>query len=135
MNDHRDEVRVVERGGGAVINRIIEAPVRRPKLPEEPAKLVAVLFQAGPATLTMEVVLVPQAKLVFWRLWLDRSGNVLNVVAAPRYQPACSLGPQGSDDAGHTASPIVAGEHTVLDLQRVHEREKVAGERRLLSRP
>jgi hypothetical protein len=59
MDHHRNEIGVIKRGGGAIIGPFIEAPVRRPKSPEESAKLVAILLQTGPASLTMEVVLVP----------------------------------------------------------------------------
>src|SRR5439155_13436516 len=121
MNHHSDEVRVVERNSSAFIGRLIEMPLRGPKPPQNFAKLVTLLFQTGPPTLAMEVVLVPQLKLSLRRLWLDIAGNVLNVVTAPRYQPPYPLRPQRSDDTSSTTSPVVARQHTPLNLERIHE--------------
>jgi hypothetical protein len=80
VNDHGNEVWVVERGCGVFIRSIFKAPTRRPQLPQELAEGVAMLCQTGPTTLTVKIVLVLQTLLVFRRCRLKGSGNVLNIV-------------------------------------------------------
>lgn len=44
------------------------------------------------------------------------------------------LRPQRSDDTSSTTSPVVARQHTPLNLERIHEGHEIVGQHRLLSR-
>ena len=59
-----DEIGIVERGRAPLEGRLVEAPFRRPQLPQQPADVAPVLGEAGAAALGVEVVLVPEAVLL-----------------------------------------------------------------------
>src|ERR1051326_8919775 len=122
VDDHLNEVRIFERGGGAVVRRRVEAPARRPKAPEQPAKVVAILVEPGPSALTVEVILVPELVLALRRLWVARARQMLDVVAAARDQPEHALRPQRGHDARRATAPIEAREQRPLDTERVRPR-------------
>jgi len=135
VDDDIDEIRVVEGNGGLLVRRVIEAPVGRPQLPEELAQRAAILSEASAAALGLKIVLVPVPKLILWCLRLERSCNVLNVlaVAASRHEPTHPVGPQRSDDTGRTSSPVVPSEYRARDRQRVHEGTEIMRQRCLLA--
>src|SRR6516162_11318152 len=81
----------------------------------------------------MEIPLVPEPMLLRRRGGMPRYGNVLDVVAADRNEPAHPLWPQRGDDAGGAPAPIIAGEVGVLDAERVHEVPEICPERGLLA--
>src|SRR4029453_13939120 len=82
-----------------------------------------------------EVVLVPPLELR-----LRRQGCPVRLLAADQisayrdHRPA-AMRPQRSDDIRRSGAPIEPGDDRVIDSQRVHERDAVAGERRLLTVP
>src|SRR5689334_527268 len=51
VNDHLDEIGIVERRGGALEGRLVEPPCRRPLPPQEPRDGAPVLGEAAPAAL------------------------------------------------------------------------------------
>src|SRR5216683_439076 len=93
LDDHVDEVGIVEGGGAARVGLVGELPGGRPQAPDQAAQLEAIGSQASPAALGMEVVLVPQAVLLFGRRGLGGAGDVLDVVAVDGDQGAGALGP------------------------------------------
>jgi len=93
-----------------------------------------ILFEASPPTLAMKIVLVPKLMLDRGRLRLHGTGDELDVVAATGYQAADAFGPQRSDDAGGTASPVVACQRGSADLESIHQRQKIVAQHGLLSR-
>ena len=95
--DHdRHEVGIVERRRRELVAGIVEAPARRPLLPQQAADLAPVLLQPQAPALGVEVPLVPVATLV------QRGGRargrhrVLDVVAADGHQRPHALGRPGS---------------------------------------
>src|SRR6516162_9539081 len=65
---------------------------------------------------------------------LARPGDVLDVVAADRYQGGDVLRPECSDDAGGAAAPVIAGECCLLEAERVEKLQEVMAECGLLAR-
>jgi hypothetical protein len=84
MDDDRDEIRVVEGGGRLKVGLIIKVPVWGPQPPQQFAEVATILCQARTAALGVKIILVPTAPFVLRLLRVDRSGNVLNIVAVSR---------------------------------------------------
>src|SRR4029079_4091231 len=78
-----NEVRILEGRRCAVVGRLVEAPIRRPELPQQLAELMAIEFETCAPAFTMEVVLIPVAKLALRRCGPARPRNVLDVVTSP----------------------------------------------------
>src|SRR6185437_9061355 len=91
--------------------------------------------KAGAAALEVEIVLVPLAQLLLGRRRLSRVRNVLDVVAIAGDERAHARGPQRRDDAGGASAPVVADDHRLADVERIHQLPQVVAERRLLPRP
>jgi len=119
LNHHRDEIGVVERGGGLGVVGIGEAVIRRPQLPQQAAKRAAMLRQPGDAALGVKIPLVPVSVLGGGGLRLAGGGNVLDIVAGDRDETADPLGPQRGDHASRATTPIVTGEDRKLQIERV----------------
>src|SRR5438067_12510503 len=66
MDHDADMIRIVEGRGAALERGIIEAPLGRGELPDEPGKVAPILLVADPAALGGEVVLVPPLVLRRW---------------------------------------------------------------------
>ena len=81
----------------------------------------------------MEVVLVPQAVLLLRHGRLHRGGDVLNVVAATRHQPAHAFRPQRGHDAGGSSAPIKTDKDRVRETNGIKEVEQVLAQRGLLT--
>lgn len=90
--------------------------------------------ETGRASIGVEVVLIPEPVLVVRSQRLCSRGDVLEVVAVNGDQTADTLGPEGSDDAGCPAAPVVADQRCPLDLQRVQQTQQICGQRALLAR-
>src|SRR5216683_605094 len=129
-----DEIGIVERDGALLEDRFVEAPFRRPQLPQQPADVAPVLGKAGVAALGVEIVLVPQAMLLLGRCRLARGRDVLDVVTRAAHQATHPFGPQGRCDTGGAAAPVVAGQGRSIDAERIHELQQVVAQRRLLAR-
>src|SRR5262245_22658230 len=67
MDHDADVIRVIERGGASGKDRIIEMPLRRGDLPNEPRKVVAIFLVTQSAPFGGEVELVPPLELRFRR--------------------------------------------------------------------
>jgi hypothetical protein len=93
LDRHRDEVGVVEARRGRVKGRIVELPVRRPQMPQQPGDVAAVLLEPGMSALGVEIPLIPEAMFLRRRGRMAGHGDVLDVVAADRNQPAHPLRP------------------------------------------
>ena len=135
VDDDVHEVGVVEAGGGSFERLIVERPRRRPQLPEQPADGAPVLLEARATALGIEVPLVPVSILLRHRRRSIRIRDVLDVVGADRDEAAAALGPERRDDAGGPPAPVVPDEDRAVEVQGVHEREKIGSKRRLLAGP
>ena len=134
MDDHLDEVRIVEGARRALERRLVESPRRRPHAPQEARDPAPVLGQAAPSALTVEIILVPERRLLGRRRRLHRARDVLDVVRIARDERLGALRPKRRDDARRPPAPIVAAEHGALDMERVHQRLEVRAKGRLLAR-
>ena len=56
-------VRIVERRGAAIEGGVVEVPLRRGELPDQPGEIAPVLVVARAAALGGEIVLVPPLQL------------------------------------------------------------------------
>src|SRR3974377_676622 len=66
--DHdADVIRVIERGRGAIERGVVEFPLRRSELPNEPRKIVTVFVVAGPPPSGGKIILIPPLQLSIWR--------------------------------------------------------------------
>src|SRR5689334_7933755 len=63
VHDDADMIWVGECSSSAIEGGIIEVPLRRRELPDQPCKVVRVPLVASPAALRREIVLVPPVKL------------------------------------------------------------------------
>jgi hypothetical protein len=134
VDDDLDEVVIVESARGALKRRLVERPGRRPHPPEQAGDGAPVLRQAAPAALAMEIILVPQRRLLRRTRRLHGARDVLDVVGIARDERLRAPGPQRRDHAGGPSAPVVAAKDRPLDLKRVHQRQKIRAERRLLAR-
>jgi hypothetical protein len=82
----------------------------------------------------VEIILIPERGFLFGARRLQRSGDVLDVVRVGRYEREGAAGPERRDDAGRSPAPVVPAEYGSFDSKRVHQREQVRAERRLLAR-
>src|ERR1700759_1560572 len=67
VDDDRDMVGIVEGRRAAGEGGVVEMPLRRGELPDQPVELVAVLLIAGAAALGGEIELVPPLQFRAWR--------------------------------------------------------------------
>ena len=135
MDCHVHEIRVVPRGRGLREGLLGELPMRGPQAPQQAADLAPVCRQAGAAALQMEVVLIPLAQLLLRCRRHGRIGNVLDVVAVAGDERAHALGPQRGGDARGAPAPVVADQHRLADVERIHQLPQVVAERGLLPGP
>ena len=124
VNDHLDEIRIVEREGRSGVDRIVERPRRRPQAPSSSPEVAAVGGEAVAAARGVEIILVPEPMLGFRRLRRRGAGDVLDRVAAAEHQAAHALRPQRGDDAGRAAAPVVAREDAIVLYGFVHDDER-----------
>ena len=134
MDDDRDEVGIVEGARRSLEGRIVERPVRRPHAPQEAGDASPVLGQAAPATLTVEIVLIPERRLLGRGRGLHRMRDALDIVRIAGDERDGPLGQESGDNASGPPAPIIPAENRALDPERVHEVEKVDAKRRLLAR-
>ena len=87
----------------------------------------------SPAALAVEIILIPERRFFLRARRLHRPRDVLDVVRIGRDEGCDALRPQRRDDAAGPAAPIVTAEHRALDPERVHQRQEVRAERRLLA--
>jgi hypothetical protein len=85
VNHDVDVVRVVEGCGATVERRLVEVPLGRGRLPDEPGEFASMFVVAGPATFGGEVELVPPGQLRRRWQWRLVSGLAADQVAPGPY--------------------------------------------------
>src|SRR5262249_46471023 len=108
--------------------------MRRPQPPQQPAELAPVFPEPRAPALGVKVVLIPESILLLRRCGNDRSMNIMEVVAALRNKAPPARRKERCEDTTGAPAPIVADMRRSFDLERVHEREKIMHEHRLLAR-
>ena len=128
-------IRVVEGRCAAIERAIIEVPLRRSDLPNEPGKIVPVFIVARPPAFRGKIILVPPFELSLWR-----QRHLVGLRAADQittygdHGPA-ALWPERRDDVGRPRAPIVTGDGRLLDFERIHQCDDIDREHRLLAIP
>src|SRR5207253_2357000 len=92
----------------------------------------AVAVVAGATALGGEVVLVPPLELGLWRQRKRASRLAADQIAADRDEPSAALRPDRRQDGSGTGAPVEAGYDRPLDGERIEQRDRVDGQRRLL---
>ena len=82
----------------------------------------------------MKIILIPVAMFLFRCDRIHRSGDVLNVVTAAGHQPFYPLRPQGGNDTGRAAAPVVPGDDRLRKIERIEQFQQVLAKGPLLSR-
>ena len=132
--DHdRDVIGIVEGSGAALEGGVVEAPLRRGELPDQPGEIARVFLVAGAAALGGEVILVPPLQLGLRRQRRHAELLVADEIAAHRYHRLAALRPQCGDDVGGAGTPVAAADRGLLDAQRIHQGDDIGGDRRLLA--
>ena len=135
MDDDGDVIRVVKRPCAAIKRRIIEVPLRRSDLPDKLGKIVPVLVVPVPATFRGEIKLLPPLELGLRRQRCPVGCLTGDKITAYRNERLAALRPEHRHDVSRPPSPIEAGENCLVDLERIHQRDDVESNRRLLSIP
>jgi hypothetical protein len=134
--DHdADVIRVVKGRGAPVERRIVEVPLGRGGVPDEPRELAPVSVIARPAAIGGEVELVPPGE--FGRREQGRLAGFLiaDQVPADRHDGPAPFGPKGGHDVSRPCPPVESADDRVGDAESVHERDDVDPEDRLLAVP
>jgi len=113
--------------------RVIKSPLRRRDLPNELGKLLAVFVVSCPAALGGKIILIPPLELSLWRERHLTGFLAADQIAAHRDHGLAALRPERRDDVGRPRTPIKTGKDRLLDLERVHEGDDIAGNRRRLA--
>src|SRR5262245_59238066 len=126
-------IRVVEGRCAAVERNIIEVPFWRSELPDELVELMPVFFVACAATVRRKIKLVPPFEFGLWRQWHFVGFTVADQISAHGDERLAAFRPKRRHDVGCPRSPIKTADDCLLDLKRVHKRDYVDRERRLLA--
>ena len=105
MDDHVDEIRIVEGFGRLCVGLLIEVPGGGPKPPQQLAEIPAIFRQPGSAAFGVKIILIPITVFIFRRPGLDRTRNVVDVVAAGGYEPDHAFRLKNRGDAPSAPSP------------------------------
>src|SRR4030095_93942 len=120
--DHdADVIRIVEGRGTAIERGVVELPLRRPELPDELRKVVAVLVVDDAGALRGEIDLRPPLELRCRRQRHLAGFLAADQVSAHGYHGFATFRPKRRDDVGRARTPIESGERRLLYLERVHE--------------
>ena len=131
--DHdRDMIRIVERRGAAIVRGIVERPLRRSLLPDEFVEIAAVFLLAEAPAFRDKVVPVPKIGLAFRRRRHLVRLRVADEVAAHGNHSLATLRPQRRNDVGRARTPVESADDWLFDLERIHQRDDVQCDRRLL---
>src|SRR5215813_3958971 len=128
-------VRIVEGGRAAIESRVVEIPLGRSGLPDQPRELTPILFVAGTAAIRRKIELVPPFVLGLWRQRHLAGFLIADEIAAHRHHGLGTLWPERCEDIGGPRSPVKAGENRLLDLESVKKVLEIGGERRWLAIP
>ena len=135
MDHDRDMIRVVEGGGGAIEQSVIEAPLWRRGLPNELGEVVPVFLIAGAAAFSGEIELIPPLEFrLRWQRLLVGLRRADQITAHGNY-PFAAFGPQRRHNIGGPRSPIKTGDDCLLDFEGIHQIDDVDRHCRLLAIP
>src|ERR1700678_3257246 len=107
----RDMIRIVERRRRAIEGGIIEVPLRRSDLPDEPREIAPVFVVADAAAFRGEIKLVPPLQLSLRRQRRLVRCLAADQITAHRDQRLAAFWPQHSDVIRDPPSPIEAREN------------------------
>src|SRR5580692_2299883 len=126
-------IRVVEGRGTTIEGSVVEIPFRRSKFPDELRKVVTVFVITRLATIRGEVELIPPLKFgVRWERHLA-CRLAADQIAAHRDKRLAAFGPERRDDIRRPRAPIESGDNRFVDLEGVHQRNRIEGDDRLLA--
>src|ERR1700752_5463840 len=94
---------------------------------------MSVLVVPRTPTLSREIVLVPPLELGCRRQRRLTCRLAADEITAHGHHRLTALGPQSSDDVGGPRPPVKAGKNGLLDLERVHQRDHIESDCRLLT--
>ncbi len=133
MDHDADMIRIVESRCAAIERGIVEVPVWRSELPNELRKVVPVFLIAGPAAFRGKVVLVPPCEFSLWRQWHLAGLLAADQVPTHGDESLAALWPERRDDVGRPRAPIKTSEDRLLDPERIHQRDAIESDHRLLA--
>src|SRR5207247_6589648 len=108
---------------------------RRRELPDEFGELAPVLLVSRAPALRGEIELIPPLELgLGWQRHLP-CRMAADQITADRDEPLAAFGPEHRHDTGRARAPVTAAEDCRVDLERIHEGDRVDGERRWLAVP
>ena len=96
--------------------------------------LPPVPLETASPPLAVEVVLIPERRLLGRARRLHRMRDALDVVRIAGDERDDPHGQKSGDDASGAPAPVIPAENRALDLERVHEVKKVHAEGRLFAR-
>src|ERR1700709_2260633 len=102
-------------------------------MPDQFVEIVTIGFVTCITTLGREIELIPPREFSFRRQRRAVGFRTADQIAAYRNHGLASLGPQRSDDVHRSSTPVEAAEDRLIDFQRVHQRDDVEGDDRLLT--
>src|SRR5260370_40795069 len=133
MDHDADMIRIVEGRCAAIERGIVEVPFWRSDLPNELRKVVPVCIVAGPAAFRGKIKLVPPCELSLWRQRHLAGLLAADQIPAHRDEGLASLREDGRDDVGRPRAPIKTAQDRLLDLERIHQRDAIESNGRLLA--
>ena len=116
VNDNLDEVRIVERIGGARERRLIKIPPGRPLPPEHPAEVASMSRQAVSTPLRLEEMLIPQRVFDGRRESSTAPRGVDDIVACQGDEARHACRSKSGDNARCQATPIIPAQDRLFDL-------------------
>src|SRR5262249_38600227 len=120
-----DVIRIVERRRAALESGIVEVPFWRSEPPNELGKIATVFVIAIAAAVGGEIILVPPLQLGTRRQRHPARLLTADQITADRNHGLAALRPQRADDIGGARPPIETTENGLVDLERIHERDRV----------
>ena len=133
VDSHIDEIGIVESWGRALERRVIESPGRRPHAPQKPCDPAPIFFEPPAAALVVEVILIPERRLLGRGRRLHGARDVLDIVGIAGDKRDDALRPERRNHASRPAAPVVTGKNRAPNSERVHQRQQIPAKRRLLA--
>src|ERR1700693_4548047 len=133
MDHDADMIRIVEGRCAALERSIVEVPLWRSNLPNEFRKVVPVFIVADPASFRGKIILVPPFELSLWRQRHLADFLAADQVTTHGDEGLAALRPERRDDVSRPSSPIIPSEDRLLDPERIHQRDDIESDHRLLA--